>query len=76
MFLPWLKKHWLSVLWVVVVTTAMILYYSGRVPAWIFYTLLIAMHVWIFRRIGIRIYKYRKRESKNPDGEAERQGKV
>ncbi len=53
----WWKRHGLSVFWVVTVTTAMILAKSGRIPAWIFYTLLIAMHAWIFTRIGVRIYR-------------------
>ena len=58
----WFKKHALRITIYTVVTTSMVLYYGSLIPAWIFYTLLIAMHVWIFSNIGVRIYKYTKRK--------------
>jgi hypothetical protein len=54
----WLKKHGLRIGIVLVVTAAMILSHASLIPLWIFYTLLIAMHLWIFTKIGIRIYKW------------------
>lgn len=54
----WFKRHWLRVVWVVVVTVAMLLSYRSLIPVWIFYTLLAAMHIWIFYGIGSRVYRY------------------
>ena len=54
----WFKRHWLRITIYTVVTTSMVLYYGSMIPAWIFYTLLIAMHIWIFTNIGVRIYKW------------------
>ena len=54
----WLKKHGLRIVIYLSVTTAMVLHYGSLIPAWIFYTLLIAMHIWIFTRIGVSIYKW------------------
>lgn len=57
----WLSKHWIRLAWVVTVTTSMVLAYGSMIPVWIFHTLLIAMHVWIFSKIGIAIYNRKKR---------------
>ena len=54
----WLKRHWLRITIYTLVTTSMVLYYGSLIPAWIFYILLIGMHVWIFSKIGVRIYKW------------------
>jgi len=54
----WFKRHWLRITIYTVVTTSMVLYYGSMIPTWIFYTLLIAMHIWIFTNIGVRIYKW------------------
>ena len=65
--MKWMKRHISRIAWTVIVTIALILHKNGLIYAWIFYTLLIAMHAWIFTRIGIGIYnlKHKKDEKKN-----------
>ena len=56
----WLKRHWWRIAIYTTVTTAMMLHYGSLIPAWIFYALLIALHIWIFSRIGVRVYRWKQ----------------
>ncbi len=50
-----------AVCWMVAITVTMLLRWKGIVPGWVFYTLLIAMHVWIFTKLGMKIYNLKNR---------------
>ena len=53
----WFKRHGIRLAVVLVVTATMLLARASLIPLWIFYVLLIAQHIWMFTKIGIRIYK-------------------
>lgn len=50
-----------------IVTGGLILSKTGHIAPWIGYALLIVLHVWIFTKIGIRIYNLinKKNEKEN-----------
>ena len=51
-----IRKYLPFVLWSIVLIAADVLARCGVIPTWVFYTLLIVMHAWIFTKIGIKIY--------------------
>ncbi len=47
--------------WTAVLSTALLLSKRDLIPGWVFYALLIGMHVWIFTRIALKIYYLKKK---------------
>ena len=56
------KKYAPFVLWSIGIIAMDVLARCGVVPTWTFYALLIVMHIWIFTKIGIRLYKRSKKQ--------------